>query len=283
MVAAFGPMSQGRCDTRVVLEHKVPPDDPSPDRPAAAFPGFAARRRADGPGSIDADAGAAPIEDTGRGQPRRLHERPSRHQRHRRSTASYHPAGLLPSGRSTLFIADRRGLPRTSGTGREAAGPWRGYAAPPDVVTQKPRCLRRIRWRYLQFGIATSPPINARSSGTIELRERGIPFVREARLPVHYRDRLLPLFYTVDFICYDEILVELKALRAIGPVEEAQLINYLRVARRSRGLVLNFGATSLQHRRLVLNLTNEPADHCREGMTSGAGREAAGSWEKRPM
>ena len=85
--------------------------------------------------------------------------------------------------------------------------------------------------------------------------------MREARLPVHYRDRLLPLVYTVDFICYDEVLVEVKALRAIGPVEEAQLINYLRVAGRSRGLVLNFGAASLQHKRLVLNLKNDPADH----------------------
>jgi len=100
----------------------------------------------------------------------------------------------------------------------------------------------------------------SREALAIELRERGIPFVREARLPVHYRDRLLPLFYTVDFICYDEVLVELKALRVIGPVEEAQLINYLRVARRSRGLVLNFGATSLQHKRLILNLTNDPAN-----------------------
>jgi GxxExxY protein len=101
----------------------------------------------------------------------------------------------------------------------------------------------------------------SREALTIELRQRRIPFVREARLPVHYRDRLLPLFYQVDFICYDEILVELKALRAIGPIEEAQLINYLRVARRSRGLVLNFGARTLQHRRLVLNLTNDPVDH----------------------
>ena len=100
----------------------------------------------------------------------------------------------------------------------------------------------------------------SREALTIELQERHIPFVREARLPVHYRGRLLPLFYTVDFICYDEVLVELKALRAIGPVEEAQLINYLRVARRSRGLVLNFGAASLQHKRIVLNLKNDPAD-----------------------
>jgi hypothetical protein len=49
-------------------------------------------------------------------------------------------------------------------------------------------------------------------------------------------------------------------LHAIGPFEEAQLINYLRVARRSRGLVLNFGATSLQHKRLVVDLGDDAAD-----------------------
>src|SRR5258707_12844137 len=72
----------------------------------------------------------------------------------------------------------------------------------------------------------------SREAFTIELQERAIPFVREARLPVIYRSRILPVFYTVDFICYDEVIVELKALHMIGPVEEAQLINYLRIARR---------------------------------------------------
>ena len=98
----------------------------------------------------------------------------------------------------------------------------------------------------------------SREAFTIELEERGIPFVREARLPVRYRDRVLPVFYTVDFICYGEILVELKAVHAIGPVEMAQLINYLRAARRSRGLLLNFGAPSLEHKRIVLGLAADP-------------------------
>src|SRR4029078_9817102 len=80
----------------------------------------------------------------------------------------------------------------------------------------------------------------SREALTIELQERGIPFVREARLQVYYRNRLLPVFYQVDFICYDEVLVEVKALRAIGSIEEAQLINYLHAARRRRGLLLNF-------------------------------------------
>ena len=73
----------------------------------------------------------------------------------------------------------------------------------------------------------------SREAFTIELEERGIPFVREARLPVRYRDRVLSLFYTVDFICYGEILVELKALHAIG-------------------------APSLEHKRIVLGLAADP-------------------------
>ena len=111
---------------------------------------------------------------------------------------------------------------------------------------------------HRELGCGFLEPVH-RAAFTIELEQRGIPFVREARLPVRYRDRLLPVFYRVDFICYDEILVELKALQSIGPVEEAQLINYLRVARRHRGLILNFGATSFQHKRIVLDLTIDPA------------------------
>src|SRR6185295_15105545 len=91
----------------------------------------------------------------------------------------------------------------------------------------------------------------SREAFTIELEEQGIPFVREVRLPVRYRNRVLPVSYIVDFICYGEVLVELKALHAIGPIETAQLINYLRAAGRSRGLLLNFGAPSLQHKRIV--------------------------------
>jgi GxxExxY protein len=100
----------------------------------------------------------------------------------------------------------------------------------------------------------------SREALAIELRERSIPFVREARLPVRYRGRLLPVSYIVDFICFDDVLVEVKAVHAIGPVDVAQLINYLRIARRRRGLLLNFGATSLQHQRLVFDVRADPVD-----------------------
>jgi GxxExxY protein len=100
----------------------------------------------------------------------------------------------------------------------------------------------------------------SREALTIELQQRGVPFVREVRLPVRYRNRLLPVFYTVDFVCFDDVLVEVKALHTIGPNEVAQLLNYLRIARRRRGLLLNFGATSLQHQRLVLDVRADRAD-----------------------
>jgi GxxExxY protein len=106
---------------------------------------------------------------------------------------------------------------------------------------------------HRELGCGFLEPVN-REAFTIELAHRGIPFVREARLPVRYRNHLLPVFYRVDFICYGEILVELKALPSIGPVEQAQLINYLRAAHRKRGLLLNFGALSFQHKRIVLDL-----------------------------
>jgi len=98
----------------------------------------------------------------------------------------------------------------------------------------------------------------SREAFAIELEHQRIPFVREARLEVTYRNQVLPVFYRVDFICYGEILVELKALNTIGPNEVAQLINYLRVAHRTRGLLLNFGTASLQHKRIVLDLANDP-------------------------
>jgi len=70
-------------------------------------------------------------------------------------------------------------------------------------------------------------------------------------LPVHYRDERLPLRYRVDFVCYESRLIEVKALANIGPLEHAQMINYLRASGMRRGLILNFGARSLQYRRVI--------------------------------
>ena len=86
---------------------------------------------------------------------------------------------------------------------------------------------------------------------SIEFVSRRIPYRREVRLPVSYKGRVLQTSYCADFICFDSLVVELKALAHMSGIEEAQLINYLKATGHKVGLLLNFGARSLEHRRLV--------------------------------
>jgi GxxExxY protein len=87
----------------------------------------------------------------------------------------------------------------------------------------------------------------------IEFLKREIPFRREVKLPVFYKEIALDTPYKVDFICFEKIVVELKALARFSGTEEAQIINYLKATGFEIGLLLNFGARSLQHRRFILS------------------------------
>lgn len=87
----------------------------------------------------------------------------------------------------------------------------------------------------------------------VEFRTRNIPFEREKLLPVFYKGGILPSFYKADFVCFGTLLVECKALQAIGGVEEAQVLNYLRITGHRRALLLNFGTRSLEFKRLILS------------------------------
>jgi GxxExxY protein len=87
----------------------------------------------------------------------------------------------------------------------------------------------------------------------LELTSRGIPFRREVRLPVRYKDQVLTTAYCADFICFDSVVVELKALARMSGTEEAQVINYLKATSYEIGLLLNFGTRSLEHRRFVFS------------------------------
>ena len=86
----------------------------------------------------------------------------------------------------------------------------------------------------------------------LELKQREIPFRRELLFPVTYKGYRLRTDYRPDFICFDSVIVELKALNALSSIEEAQVINYLKVTGFHTGLLLNFGTLSLQQRRFVL-------------------------------
>ena len=87
----------------------------------------------------------------------------------------------------------------------------------------------------------------------IEFGECDVPFQPEAALPLTYRGRSLSTTYRADFVCYDSVVVELKALGGLTHTEEAWVINYLKASGYQVGLLLNFGAGSLQYRRLVLS------------------------------
>ena len=91
----------------------------------------------------------------------------------------------------------------------------------------------------------------------IEFSKRDIPFRREVHLPIHYKGALLATSYCVDFVCFGSVIIELKALAHMSGTEEAQVINYLKATGYEIGLLLNFGARSLQQRRLILSKSVE--------------------------
>lgn len=89
---------------------------------------------------------------------------------------------------------------------------------------------------------------------SLEFKYQGIPYSREVELPIVYCGKTLVTAYRADFVCFDEVIVELKALDKLTTREEAQLINYLKASGKTRGLLLNFGNRSLEQKRLALNL-----------------------------
>ncbi len=86
-----------------------------------------------------------------------------------------------------------------------------------------------------------------------ELSRREVPFRAEVELPVFYKGEKLSTSYRADFVCFESVIVELKAVRQLTIIEEAQLINYLKATGFNLGMLLNFGAPSLQHKRFVFS------------------------------
>jgi GxxExxY protein len=88
-----------------------------------------------------------------------------------------------------------------------------------------------------------------------ELRQRGIPFAREVKLPVVYKGTELDCAYVMDLVVADQLVVELKAVEQIIPVHEAQVLTYLRLSGYQLGLRINFHSVLLKQglRRYALS------------------------------
>ena len=87
---------------------------------------------------------------------------------------------------------------------------------------------------------------------SIEFLESAIPFEKEKRLQIAYRDILLTKCYYADFVCFDKIIIELKAVESLMDQHKAQVLNYLKATGFRLGLLINFGAPSLQYKRVIL-------------------------------
>ncbi len=85
-----------------------------------------------------------------------------------------------------------------------------------------------------------------------EFKEQNIPFKREVPLRIEYKGQVLHKSYIADYICYDKIIIELKAVNYLESVHEAQVLNYLKATGYKLGILVNFGEQSLKHKRIVL-------------------------------
>ena len=86
-----------------------------------------------------------------------------------------------------------------------------------------------------------------------EFKSRGIPHEREKELTIYYKGEPLEQTYKADFICYEDIIVELKAVTILQDSHRSQVYNYLRATKNKLGLLINFGnSDGLEWERKVL-------------------------------
>jgi len=85
-----------------------------------------------------------------------------------------------------------------------------------------------------------------------EFLTRDIPFQRQVPMKIIYKGIILNKNYIADFVCFDKIVVEIKAVDSLIPSHESQLINYLNAIGLKLGLLINFGSSSLQFKRIIV-------------------------------
>jgi len=84
-----------------------------------------------------------------------------------------------------------------------------------------------------------------------EFESQDIPFSRQSKLRIRYNDIQLDKYYVADFVCYESIILEIKATPLLYDSQKFQLLNYLKATGLELGMLINFGEKSLNFKRLI--------------------------------
>lgn len=85
-----------------------------------------------------------------------------------------------------------------------------------------------------------------------EFKINSIPFEREKEYKIHYKDIILPRKYNADFVVFEEIIFEVKAISQLTISDTKQTLNYLASSKNKLGLLVNFGEDSVKYKRIIL-------------------------------
>jgi len=86
-----------------------------------------------------------------------------------------------------------------------------------------------------------------------EFTHQKIPFAAQPELTIWYKDEPIAQTYKPDFVCFDKIIIELKAATELSPIHRAQVLNYLKITKMKLGLLVNFCSyPKVQIERLAL-------------------------------
>jgi len=85
----------------------------------------------------------------------------------------------------------------------------------------------------------------------LEFGARQIPCISQMPIRICYKGKILAKEYVPDFICFENVIVEIKAIKQLTSVEEAQILNYLKATGKPVGVLLNFGSSKLEWKRMA--------------------------------
>ncbi len=86
----------------------------------------------------------------------------------------------------------------------------------------------------------------------IEFKRRNLFYSKEKKFQIMYKEALLSRYYIADFVIFDKIILEIKAIEALTNSEIKQTLNYLAVSNLRLGILVNFGSDTLTYKRIIL-------------------------------